>query len=131
MSPKQSSAKKKSITVGVVTIFVTFNNVIISITDTRGNVVVWSSSGKNGFKGSRRATPFAAQVTAEDAMTQAIALGLKTITRVNIKGVGSGRESAIRGIMKKSSDNSIAIDLVRDTTPVPHNGVKPPKKRRV
>ncbi len=118
--------KKRSLTVGVVHISATFNNTIVTICDTQGEVVVWSSAGANGFKGSRKSTPYAAQITAQKAAGQAIAMGLKAIT-VEIKGPGSGREAAIRALAAEG----LNITAIKDVTPVPHNGCRPPKKRRV
>lgn len=118
--------KKRSLSVGVVHISATFNNTIVSICDTQGEVVVWSSAGANGFKGSRKSTPYAAQVTAQKAADQAIAMGLKAIT-VEIKGPGSGREAAIRALAAQG----LNITSIKDVTPVPHNGCRPPKRRRV
>jgi len=111
---------------GVAHIKATFNNVIVTITDIYGNTLSWSSAGKNGFKGSRKNTPFAAQVSAEAAAKEAYALGLRKV-EVKVKGPGSGREAAIREIDGKG----IKVTRIVDITPVPHNGCRPPKKRRV
>lgn len=117
---------RKNIPVGVVHIHTSFNNTIISIADPVGNVVSWSSAGSKGFKGSRKCTPFAAQVAAEDAARKALEHGLKTVS-VEIKGPGAGRESALRAL----SSVGIKVLAIRDVTPIPHNGCRPPKKRRV
>lgn len=117
---------KKNISTGVVHIQSTFNNTIVSITDTNGNVISWSSAGMHGFKGSRKSTPFAAQLTAEDAVKKAQEHGMKTV-EVSVKGPGAGRESALRALQAAG----LVITKIRDVTPVPHNGCRPPKKRRV
>lgn len=104
----------------------TFNNTIVSISDTNGNVISWSSSGMHGFKGSRKSTPFAAQMASEDAAKKAIEHGMKSV-EVYVKGPGAGRESAIRSLQAAG----FTITKIRDVTPVPHNGCRPPKKRRV
>ncbi|MBU1168981.1 MAG: 30S ribosomal protein S11 [Proteobacteria bacterium] len=117
---------KKNISTGVVHIQSTFNNTIVSITDTNGNVISWSSAGMHGFKGSRKSTPFAAQLTAEDAAKKAQEHGLKTV-EVFVKGPGAGRESALRSLQSVG----FTVTKIRDVTPVPHNGCRPPKKRRV
>ncbi len=123
--------KKKSLTVGVVNITLTFNNTTINVADTYGNVIAWSSAGKNNFKGSRRATPFAAQVTANDVMREAVSYGMRTISSIRVKGIGSGREAAVSAVVEQSNRNNITVNMIEDVTPVPHNGVKPPKRRRV
>ena len=104
----------------------TFNNTIISISDTSGNIVSWSSAGQKGFKGSRKSTPYAAQVAADSAAAKALEYGMKTLT-VEIKGPGSGRETALRALQARG----FKILSIKDTTPLPHNGTRPPKKRRV
>lgn len=127
--PKKTRIKKKekrNILNGVVHIQSTFNNTIVTITDPTGNVVAWSSSGVQGFKGSRKSTPFAAQLTASDAAKKAMENGMKNV-EVFVKGPGAGRESAIRAL-QSSGFNVITI---KDVTPIPHNGCRPPKKRRV
>jgi small subunit ribosomal protein S11 len=118
--------EKKNITNGVVHIQSTFNNTIVSITDQIGNVVAWSSAGTQGFKGSRKCTPFAAQLAAQEASKKAMEFGMKNV-EVYVKGPGAGRESALRAL------NSIGFNviMIKDVTPVPHNGCRPPKKRRV
>jgi len=121
--------KKKKLQVdvnGKVMIKATFNNVIVTITDVYGNTISWSSAGRNGFKGSRKNTPFAAQVTAEAAAKEAVELGLRKVD-VYVKGPGSGREAAIRSLQTAG----LEIMSIRDVTPVPHNGCRPPKRRRV
>src|SRR5262244_1415744 len=117
---------KKNILNGVVHIQSTFNNTIITITDVSGNAVAWSSAGARGFKGSRKSTPFAAQVAAGDAAAKAMEHGLKNVT-VLVKGPGAGRESALRAIAAAG----LKISLIRDVTPIPHNGCRQPKRRRV
>ncbi len=104
----------------------TFNNTIITLTDTYGNVIAWSTSGKNGFKGSRKSTPFAAQVAADVAAKEAYDLGLRKV-EVYIKGPGGGREAAVRSLQTAG----LEITMIKDITPVPHNGCRPPKRRRV
>jgi small subunit ribosomal protein S11 len=118
--------EKKNIPTGVAHIQSTFNNTIITITDPAGNVVSWSSSGTQGFKGSRKSTPFAAQLAAEDAAKKAMEHGMRTID-VYVKGPGAGREAAIRALQVAG----FTINLIRDVTPIPHNGCRPPKRRRV
>ena len=118
--------EKRSVSKGVAHIKSTFNNTIISITDPAGNVIAWSSSGGQGFKGSRKGTPFAAQVAAEVAAKKAIDSGVKTVD-VFINGPGAGREAALRSLQAAG----LSISLIRDVTPLPHNGCRPPKRRRV
>jgi len=118
--------EKKNILNGVVHIQSTFNNTIITITDPTGNVVAWSSSGVQGFKGSRKSTPFAAQLAAEDAVKKAMEHGMKNV-EVYVKGPGSGRESALRSLQAAGFN----IIMIKDVTPIPHNGCRPPKRRRV
>ena len=117
---------KKNIQTGVAHIQSTFNNTIVTITDVNGNVVAWSSSGSRGFKGSRKSTPFAAQLAAEDAAKKAMDQGMRTIS-VHVKGPGAGRESALRALQAAG----FTINLIKDVTPIPHNGCRPPKRRRV
>lgn len=117
---------KKNVTNGVAHIHSTFNNTIVTITDTQGNTVSWSSAGALGFKGSRKSTPFAAQMASEAAAKQAVENGMKTL-EVTVKGPGAGREAAIRSLQAAGLD----ITAIRDATPVPHNGCRPPKRRRV
>ncbi len=128
MAEKQKTKKKivKNITSGIAHVLATFNNTIVTITDKQGNTVVWSSCGSNGFKGSKKSTPFAAQITASNAAKKALEHGLKEV-EVFVKGPGSGRESAIRAIQAAG----LRISAIRDVTPIPHNGCRPPKRRRV
>ena len=123
---KSKKKTKKNIPSGIAHINSTFNNTIITITDTSGNAISWSSSGNKGFKGSRKSTPFAAQLAAEEAGKKAMEHGMKHV-EVVIKGPGNGRESAIRTI----HNNGIEVTEIVDITPLPHNGCRPPKKRRV
>ncbi len=123
---KTKKKEKKNIVSGVVHVNSTFNNTIITITDAQGNVVSWSSSGMMGFKGSRKSTPYAAQMAAEDAGRKAQEHGMKDLD-VRVKGPGSGRESALRGLQSVG----FTIKMINDITPVPHNGCRPPKRRRV
>jgi small subunit ribosomal protein S11 len=123
---RQKKKVKKNISSGVVHIQSTFNNTIVTITDTGGNVVSWSSSGMQGFKGSRKSTPFAAQLAAEDAASKAMEHGMKTV-EVYVKGPGAGRESALRSLQAAGFN----ISKIKDVTPIPHNGCRPPKRRRV
>src|SRR5208283_948115 len=125
-APRKKRKSKKNILNGVVHIQSTFNNTIITITDVSGNVVAWSSAGARGFKGSRKSTPFAAQVAAGDAAAKAMEHGLKNVT-VMVKGPGAGRESALRAL----ASAGLKISLIRDVTPIPHNGCRQPKRRRV
>tara|TARA_B110001450_G_scaffold12056_1_gene11609 strand:- start:240 stop:704 length:465 start_codon:yes stop_codon:yes gene_type:complete len=129
-SKKSSYSKKKrvkkNILNGVAYVQSTFNNTIISIADTSGNVISWASAGQKGFKGSRKSTPYAAQVAADSAASKALEFGMKTLT-VQVKGPGSGRETALRALQAKG----FKILSIKDTTPMPHNGTRPPKKRRV
>ena len=118
--------EKKNIEYGVAHINSTFNNTIIVITDKAGNAISWSTAGASGFKGSRKSTPFAAQTAAETAAKLAVDQGMKTV-EVFVKGPGSGRESAIRALQTSGLD----ITLIKDVTPIPHNGCRPPKRRRV
>jgi small subunit ribosomal protein S11 len=129
MATKTAQPKKKvkrSVANGVVHIQSTFNNTIVTITDGAGNTVAWSSAGVLGFKGSRKSTPFAAQVAAEDAAKKAVEAGMKNV-EVFIKGPGPGRESALRALQ----NTGFHVTSIKDVTPVPHNGCRPPKRRRV
>ncbi len=117
---------KKSVAEGIAHIHASFNNTIVTITDTQGNTVAWSSAGKHGFKGSRKSTPYAAQVTAEACGRAAQEHGMKTLA-VEVKGPGSGRESALRALQVVG----FVVTSIKDVTPVPHNGCRPPKRRRV
>lgn len=118
--------ERKNITSGVAHVNATFNNTMITITDAQGNTIAWSSAGGMGFKGSRKSTPFAAQMAAEDAGKKAMEHGVKTL-EVNVAGPGSGRESALRALQSVG----FTITTIRDVTPIPHNGCRPPKRRRV
>jgi small subunit ribosomal protein S11 len=124
--PKTKKKEKKKIAAGVAHVVSTFNNTLITISDVQGNVVSWSSAGSQGFKGSRKSTPFAAQVAAEDAGRKAQDHGMKELD-VRVKGPGSGRESALRGL----ASAGFLIKSIQDITPIPHNGCRPPKRRRV
>ena len=125
--PKIVKAKgAKNIHSGIAHVYATFNNTIVTITDLNGNVIGWSSAGKVGFKGSRKSTAYAAQLVAQDASRQAMGHGLKEV-QVLVKGPGAGRESAVRALQAIGLD----LTLIRDVTPVPHNGCRPPKQRRV
>ena len=117
---------KKNIPNGIAYVLSTFNNTIISIADTGGNVVSWASAGQKGFKGSRKSTPYAAQIAADEAAGKALEHGMKVLS-VEIKGPGSGRETALRALQAKG----FKIISIKDTTPMPHNGSRPPKRRRV
>ena len=123
---KKKKKIKRNITSGIAYVYSTFNNTIISIADESGNVISWSSAGAKGFKGSRKSTPYAAQVAADDAGSKAYEQGLRTLT-VQVKGPGSGRETALRSLQSKG----FKIISIKDTTPMPHNGARPPKRRRV
>lgn len=116
----------RHVTSGIVHVSATFNNTIVTITDQSGNVLAWSSAGKSGYKGSKKSSAFAATVAAQDASKAAMNLGLKEV-EVNIKGPGSGREAAVRGVQS----SGLIINTIRDKTPVPHNGCRPRKRRRV
>ena len=117
---------KKNILNGIAYVQSTFNNTIISIADTNGNVISWASAGQKGFKGSRKSTPYAAQIAADSAASKALEYGMKTLS-VEVKGPGSGRETALRALQARG----FKILSIKDTTPMPHNGTRPPKKRRV
>ena len=124
-APKRKKGKK-NVPAGIVYINATFNNTLISITDPNGNVIAWSSAGSKGFRGSRKNTPFAAQVAAEDAVRKALEHGMRTAA-VEVRGPGAGRESAMRAVYT----TGIRVTQLKDTTPIPHNGCRPPKRRRV
>ena len=124
---KKTKKRERKVSVnGVAHVRASFNNTIVTITDTDGNVVTWASAGKVGFKGSRKSTPFAAQVAAESSAREAINLGMKRV-EVWVKGPGSGREAAIRSLQAAG----LEISAIKDVTPIPHNGCRPPKRRRV
>ena len=118
--------ERKNITSGVAHVAATFNNTVITITDAQGNAIAWSSSGSQGFKGSRKSTPYAAQMAADSAARKAMEHGVKTL-EVEVKGPGSGRESALRALQAAG----FTITSIKDVTPIPHNGCRPPKRRRV
>jgi len=128
-APAKKPAKKKvkkNVATGIAHIQSTFNNTVVTITDVNGNTVAWSSAGSRGFKGSRKSTPFAAQLAAEEAARKAMEHGMRSIA-VFVKGPGAGRESALRALQAVG----FKVTLIRDVTPVPHNGCRPPKRRRV
>ena len=129
-SKKSSYSKKKknkkNVLNGIAYVQSTFNNTIVSIADTNGNVISWASAGQKGFKGSRKSTPYAAQVAADSAAVKALEVGMKILS-VEVKGPGSGRETALRALQARG----FKIISIKDTTPMPHNGTRPPKKRRV
>ena len=123
---KPRRRERKNITSGVAHVSASFNNTMITITDAQGNTIAWSSSGTMGFKGSRKSTPYAAQMAAEDAGKKAMEHGMRTI-EIMVRGPGSGRESALRALQAVG----LAVTSIRDVTPIPHNGCRPPKRRRV
>jgi small subunit ribosomal protein S11 len=118
--------ERKNIIAGVAHVNASFNNTIVTITDAQGNTIAWSSSGQQGFKGSRKSTPFAAQMAAENAGRKAMEHGMRTL-EFEVRGPGSGRESALRALQAVG----LAVTAIRDVTPIPHNGCRPPKRRRV
>jgi small subunit ribosomal protein S11 len=124
--PRLRRREKKNITSGIAHVNATFNNTVVTITDVQGNGIAWASAGSQGFKGSRKSTPYAAQMAAENAGRKAMEHGVKTL-EVNVKGPGSGRESALRALQAIG----FTITAIRDVTPIPHNGCRPPKRRRV
>jgi small subunit ribosomal protein S11 len=125
-SRTKKKKEKKNIPVGVAHIRATFNNTLVTITDPVGNVVSWSSAGVQGFKGSRKGTPFAAQLAAQDAARKAMDHGMRNVD-VFVKGPGAGREAALRALQSAG----LSVNLIRDVSPIPHNGCRPPKRRRV
>src|SRR3954453_1621424 len=125
-APRARKKEKKNVVVGVAHVAATFNNTIVTIADPAGNAISWSSAGMMGFKGSRKSTPYAAQMAAEDAGRKAVEHGMRTL-EVNVSGPGSGRESALRALQSVG----MTITTIRDVTPIPHNGCRPPKRRRV
>ena len=127
MSQLKKRKVKRNVEQGRIYIKATFNNTIMTITDAKGNVIGWSSTGVHGFKGSRKSTPFAARVAADEALKKAVECGMKSVD-VFVKGPGSGRESALRAI---SAIENMRITSINDITPVPHNGCRPPKQRRI
>ena len=126
VKPVKKKKAKRNIPIGVAHIHATFNNTIVTFTDVNGEVICWATAGGKGFKGSRKSTPFAAQVAAEDCAKRAMDAGMRTVS-VLINGPGSGRESAVRAI----GGAGMKIAMIKDVTPVPHNGCRPPKRRRV
>jgi len=126
VAPRLRKRERKNIATGVAHISATFNNTLITITDVQGNTISWSSAGSKGFKGSRKSTPFAAQIAAEEAGRKAKDHGVKSLS-VEVKGPGSGRESALRALLAVG----FSISAIRDVTPIPHNGTRAPKRRRV
>ena len=127
MVQAKKKKERKTVEQGRIYIKATFNNTIVTITDKKGNVIGWASTGGHGFKGSRKSTPFAARVAADDALKKAVDIGMKSVD-VYVKGPGSGRESALRAI---SALEDMIITSINDITPVPHNGCRPPKQRRI
>jgi small subunit ribosomal protein S11 len=125
-SKPRTKRVKKNIATGIVHIQSTFNNTLVSITDVNGNVIAWASAGVRGFRGSRKSTPFAAQLAADEAARRAQEHGLQTVS-IRISGPGAGRESALRGIQSAG----LRVTSIKDVTPIPHNGCRPPKRRRV
>jgi len=125
-APARRRKSKRLVSEGILHIHSTFNNTIITVSDLQGNVLVWASAGSCGFKGSRKGTPFAAQVAAEQAARKAAELGMRHV-QVYVKGPGSGRESALRSLQAAG----FAVSVIKDVTPIPHNGCRPPKRRRV
>jgi small subunit ribosomal protein S11 len=122
----KTKKEKKNVPAGIIYIHSTFNNTVVTITDNDGNVIASSSAGRHGFKGSRKSTPFAAQLSAQEALKQAMENGLRT-AEVRVKGPGVGREAAIRALQVEG----LNVSIIRDITPIPHNGCRPPKRRRV
>jgi len=125
-TPRIRKRERKNITSGIAHVSATFNNTMITIADVQGNTIAWSSAGGMGFRGSRKSTPYAAQVAAEDCGKKAMDHGVKTL-EVRVKGPGSGRESALRALQSVG----LTVTAIKDVTPVPHNGCRPPKRRRV
>ena len=125
-APRARKKEKKNVVMGVAHVNATFNNTIITITDPQGNAISWSSAGSLGFKGSRKSTPYAAQVAAEDAAKKAVEHGMRTL-EVEVSGPGAGRESALRALQSVG----LNVTAIRDVTPIPHNGCRAPKRRRV
>lgn len=126
MIRQNKTTRKRRVNQGIIHIYASFNNTIITVTDSEGNVIAWSSAGACGFKGARKGTPFAAQVAAQSVAKQSIDQGLKQ-AEIVVKGPGAGRETAVRALQSAG----LGVTLIRDITPVPHNGCRPPKKRRV
>ncbi|MCK8824372.1 30S ribosomal protein S11 [Fuchsiella alkaliacetigena] len=126
MARRKNKKKQKHVTKGQAHIRSTFNNTIVTLTDLKGNAISWCSAGNLGFEGTRKSTPYAAQMAAEDAAKEAMEHGLKQV-EVYVKGPGAGREAAIRALQA----TGLEVDLIKDVTPIPHNGCRPPKRRRV
>ncbi len=126
IAARRKKSKKRTVPEGIAHVRATFNNTTVTITDTKGNVVSWNSAGQAGFKGSRKGTPFAAQLAADRAAKTAIDMGMRTVS-VLIKGPGAGRESAVRAL----GAAGLQVSAIKDVTPIPHNGCRPPKRRRV
>jgi small subunit ribosomal protein S11 len=126
MIRQNKTTRKRRVNQGIIHIYASFNNTIITVTDSEGNVIAWSSAGACGFKGARKGTPFAAQVAAQSVAKQSIDQGLKQ-AEIVVKGPGAGRETAVRALQSAG----LGVTLIRDITPIPHNGCRPPKKRRV
>jgi small subunit ribosomal protein S11 len=124
--PRGRKREKKNVQTGVAHVLSTFNNTIVTVTDVAGNAIAWSTAGRRGFKGSRKSTPFAAQMAAEDAARRAMEHGLKTVS-IHVRGPGSGREAAMRAL----NNVGLRVTAIRDVTPIPHNGCRPRKRRRV
>jgi|SRR5687768_14161619 small subunit ribosomal protein S11 len=124
--PKGKKRVRKNVSVGIVHIHSTFNNTQVSVTDVNGNVLAWASAGVRGFRGSRKSTPFAAQLAADEAAKRAQEHGVQTVS-IRISGPGAGRESALRGVQSAG----LRVTSIKDVTPIPHNGCRPPKRRRV
>ena len=127
MATNVKKRERKNIVSGMAHVNSTFNNTMVTITDVQGNAISWQSAGGMGFKGSRKSTPYAAQMAAEDAARKAQEHGMKELVKVSVKGPGSGREAALRAL----ANAGFTIGTIIDTTPIPHNGTRPPKKRRV
>ena len=125
-APRARKRERKNISSGIAHVNATFNNTMITITDVQGNTIAWASAGAQGFKGSRKSTPYAAQVAAEGAGRKAMEHGMRTL-EIQVRGPGSGRESALRALQAVG----LAVTSIRDVTPIPHNGCRPPKRRRV
>lgn len=124
--PKKKKKQKRQVTKGIVHIYTTFNNTIVNVTDMQGNTIAWASGGTVGFKGTRKSTPYAAQLAAQKAMKMAKEYGLQEV-EVWVKGPGAGRESAVRAVFA----SGVKVTAIRDVTPIPHNGCRPPARRRV
>lgn len=130
VSASSAKIKRRQVPVAVVHINATFNNTIVSVADAQGDVLSWASAGNVGFKGSRKSTPYAGQLAAEKAMNEALKFGIKTVS-IQVKGAGSSRESAVKAVGNIVAQHQLAVISIKDVTPVPHNGCRRPKKRRV